>query len=222
MSTKACKPPSKPCVPFKHDFNDSFETPFLAYTHLLPIINHLKTLPTLQPDNLTVYDPYYCQGSASHRISQCYSCICINENRDFYADLNGISWPDHDYVVTNPPYSEDHKARCLEAVREKLGTRYGYAVLMPEYVKEKSYYREGVAGGEGREWVDFSVKPEVSYDYDHFEGKGFQRSPFKSAWFCRVRAEDWAAVEGNYVGVEGVTILRGDERAKKRKGPKKR
>ncbi|CAD7939810.1 unnamed protein product [Amoebophrya sp. A25] len=37
----------------------------------------------------------------------------INEKRDFYADIEKNVIPDYDLLVTNPPYSGDHKQRLL-------------------------------------------------------------------------------------------------------------
>lgn len=102
---------------------------------------------------------------------------------------------------------------------------------MPEYVKEKSYYRDKLfqpiseddeSDKSTQKWVDFIVLPSVVYDYVHFEGKGFSKSPFKSAWFCRVRGCDWESINSGYANFDGVNILLGGEGRKRRKGPKKR
>ena len=65
-----------------------------------------------------------------------------------------------------------------QALRGGIGNGggQGYAVLMPDYVKSKSYYRSGAGAGE---WVDFLILPDARYDYDHFDGKGYEESPFK-------------------------------------------
>eukprot|EP01045_Picozoa_sp_COSAG04_P000333 COSAG04_NODE_7_length_45988_cov_220.188869_18_plen_76_part_00 len=36
-----------------------------------------------------------------------------NRNEDFYAAIEDGRTPEHDVVVTNPPYSGDHAARLL-------------------------------------------------------------------------------------------------------------
>lgn len=49
--------------PFEVDYNDHFETPYIAYSDLLPFLNLLCDkifLKTLK--QLVVYDPYYCKG----------------------------------------------------------------------------------------------------------------------------------------------------------------
>ena len=77
----------------------------------------------------------------------------INENRDFYKDILNSAIPgksikrspdmfdsvnlEYDILVTNPPYSGEHKQRLLTFL-----TRTGkpFALLMPAYVATKSYW----------------------------------------------------------------------------------
>ena len=65
--------------------------------------------------SLTVYDPYYCKG----RVCDALAALglaresVINVNRDFYSDISKRTVPTHDVLLTNPPYSGDHKQRLL-------------------------------------------------------------------------------------------------------------
>merc|ERR1719384_564412 len=67
-----------------------------------------------------------------------------NECEDFYAVMEADNLPDHDVVVTNPPYSEaakggpNHIERLL-----KWCTRRSvpYLLNMPEYVASSGFYR---------------------------------------------------------------------------------
>lgn len=51
--------------------------------------------------------------------------------------------PKHDVLVTNPPYSGDHKKRCLEYCR---ASGKPWFLLVPNYVATKDYYRLAVLG----------------------------------------------------------------------------
>lgn len=59
--------------------------------------------------------------SCSHRVRTCVSphhshagfTNVYNRNEDFYAVVERGGVPEHDVLVTNPPYSADHMQRCL-------------------------------------------------------------------------------------------------------------
>ena len=40
-----------------------------------------------------------------------------NRNEDFYAAIEAGHTPEHDVLVTNPPYSGEHKRRLLQTTR---------------------------------------------------------------------------------------------------------
>ena len=61
--------------------------------------------------------------------------------------------------MTNPPFSEDHKERCL---RWALATRKPFALLLPAYVVERRWFRE--AFGDAK---PFFVAPQERYGFDH-------------------------------------------------------
>lgn len=85
-----------------------------AYQDIEPILSGLAGL--LHPTGaskalLTCYDPYYCQG----RVVRLLASLGFDESRvlnrmsDFYKDLEQGTVPEHDVLVTNPPFSGDHK-----------------------------------------------------------------------------------------------------------------
>ena len=76
--------------------------------------------------------------------------------------------------MTNPPFSEDHKERCL---RWALATRKPFALFLPAYVVERRWFRE--ACGDAR---PFFVAPAERYGFDHPLGAGADNSPFFSVW----------------------------------------
>lgn len=48
---------------FDVDYNDHFETPPVAYSDIVPMLKELATSLGKLPEDLIIYDPYYCQGA---------------------------------------------------------------------------------------------------------------------------------------------------------------
>jgi hypothetical protein len=72
---------------FETDYNDHFETPTIAYTDVSPAFAELCKLLGKVPQDLVIYDPYFCQGKMRQRLKDIGYPTVINENRDFYADV---------------------------------------------------------------------------------------------------------------------------------------
>jgi hypothetical protein len=181
-------------LPFETDYNDHFQTPFIAYQHLAPVL--LAAFGEAACDDsqkYTIYDPYYCTGSVPKLVYRslvsagdggqhsevnhpppfrnaaavAQRIAVVNAPRDFYADIASGAVPACDFIVTNPPYSGDHKIRCFRYLVDRLtgSSSYtagaasssssssssalhappqppidGYAVLLPSYCAGKSYY----------------------------------------------------------------------------------
>mmetsp|Transcript_8151 Transcript_8151/g.13736 ORF Transcript_8151/g.13736 Transcript_8151/m.13736 type:complete len:360 (-) Transcript_8151:16-1095(-) len=99
---------------FAVDYNDHFETPPTAYKDLSPVLEALAHCVCKTTAELTVYDPYWCEGSmVSHMRELGYENV-INRNRDFYMDIKKKNIPGYDVLVTNPPYSGEHKVNLLK------------------------------------------------------------------------------------------------------------
>lgn len=160
---------------FESDYNDHFETPVDAYRDILPALQCLSTSLHVPLRDLSLFDPYYCQGSMVERLRQLGLNNVINRNRDFYKDVRTKQLPAYDVLVTNPPYSADHKQRLLDflATADKP-----YALLLPAYIATKAYWS---AFSSGRQVI--YLCPPAKYQYDHPEGTGKEDSPFYSAWF---------------------------------------
>jgi hypothetical protein len=88
-------------------------------------------------------------------------CTVVNLPRDFYADIASSSVPPFSFVVTNPPYSSEHKSRCLNWLTDKLGglKGEGYACLLPKYCISKAYYASAVGRAEKEGFKTFVLNP---------------------------------------------------------------
>ena len=110
-----------------------------------------------------------------------------HEKRDFYKDLRENTVPKFDILVTNPPYSGDHKERFLEfAVNELCNSSRPFFLLMPNYIATKEYFRKTVLETKKVQDVYIVPSPGESYEYHHPEGTGKPLSPFESVWFTGV------------------------------------
>ena len=91
-----------------------------------------------------------------------------------------------DVLVTNPPYSGEHKPRLLQYL---ANVGKPFALLLPVYTATKSYWKEFAAtstssrqGGGDCPSVFYLIPPD-SYEYRHPEGTGKDIPPFFSSWF---------------------------------------
>jgi len=170
--------------PYKADYNDHFETPQQAYRDILPLLD------AIQPsrDKHSIYDPYFCNGRTKELLQGKYFGFSnvVHECRDFYKDIANNQVPAHDTLITNPPYSDHHKEKCIEFCLEQLKAKNRpFFVLMPNYVAAREYYRKQVENEDGKEDVVYLL-PSTPYEYDHPEGTGHTVSPFASIWYCGI------------------------------------
>ena len=82
-------------------------------------------------------DPYYCSGAMVAHMAAVGFPRVQNMCEDFYAVQRAERVPEHDVVVTNPPYSADHVERLLRWARDNGKP---FFLLMPNYVCAKPYY----------------------------------------------------------------------------------
>lgn len=161
---------------FEVDYNDHFETPLRAYEDLQPVLQAICNKTSKTSEQLIVYDPYYCQGKMlEHMKSLGYSNV-INRNRDFYRDITTKQIPAFDILVTNPPYSGEHKVRLLNYLRT---ADKPFALLLPAYIATKSYWKAFLDDGPRQALY---ILPPDYYHYLHPEGTGKALPPFYSAW----------------------------------------
>ena len=207
--------------PYRTDYNDHFETPARAYDDIYPLLEYVLTNKQKCKHNrsgssneATIYDPYYCAGRAGTLLNDLFqrhknkrlssaSIRIQHEKRDFYKDTKQKTVPNHDILVTNPPYSEDHKERCLEfAVNQLKEHGRPFFLLMPNYIAMKEYFRTIVLFGEGKKKriQTFYITPskQHQYEYDHPEGTGHKVSPFASVWFIGLSYTDNEVIKSTH------------------------
>ena len=135
---------------FDVDYNDHFETPKVAYEDIQPILNVIARAKGKKVGDLILYDPYYCAGGMVEMLTDLGYNKIINKNRDFYADITKKQIPDHDVLITNPPYSGEHKTKLLHYLLSTtlrdfpLGQAKPFALLLPIYTANKNYWKEFV------------------------------------------------------------------------------
>mmetsp|Transcript_15749 Transcript_15749/g.26291 ORF Transcript_15749/g.26291 Transcript_15749/m.26291 type:complete len:310 (+) Transcript_15749:81-1010(+) len=180
---------------FEVEYNDHFETPKIAYMDLIPVLLQAARDCNKTLSDLVVYDPYYCAGQMVNFLHELGVTNVINRNRDFYADVAEQNIPEHDILVTNPPYSGEHKQKLLQYLSQ---SDKPFCLLLPVYVATKSYWREFVASekvkkegksstssktGISPQLTELYLLPSISYEYNHPEGTGKDIPPFFSSWF---------------------------------------
>ena len=165
------------------DYNDHFETPLVAYQDILPLLDNTQK-GKKERGQRVVYDPYYCNGRTAEYLKQLGFERVVHAKRDFYCDIANQQVPEHHTLITNPPYSDTHKERCLEfCVKQFRLHKRPFFLLMPNYVAARSYYRRIL--GDIMKDVAYLI-PSSPYEYDHPEGTGHEIPPFASLWYCGI------------------------------------
>ena len=227
MSTSKKRKLWKPCFEYKVDYNDHFETPLCAYADILPLLDLLNQ----NRKQHVMYDPYYCNGRVAVLLRQLGFDRIIHAKRDFYKDVEENEVPEYDTLVTNPPYSENHKEKCIQfCIQQFLEEGRAFFLLMPNYVAAKSYFRTLLNDAGCMDDVAYVV-PATPYEYDHPEGTGHELPPFNSLWFVGIGKEKIRLMQDNWKpqtgGARFVTSLNDLEKwsvisMQKRPNPKQR
>jgi len=172
--------------PYEVDYNDHFETSQEAYQDIDRTLRYIAKGLNKAPSELRIYDPYYCAGGTIRKLRNLGYQYIHNEKKDFYEELREGRIPAYDVVVTNPPYSADHKERCLQWCS---ASGKPWLLLLPNYVATKEYFSNAVSKGDSNSALPFFVVPQTRYDYQHPEGTGHAQSPFVSFWFIGLSCE---------------------------------
>lgn len=206
--------------PFETDAGDHFETSAAAYSDAAPLLrfaarqrarrraDHESTVKESSA-RLRIYDPYFCSGRMTELLGRLGFPRVINRRRDFYQDVADGLVPRYDVLLTNPPYSADHKARLYEYVlgRQRLALESGvpepFMMLLPSWTVGKATHlkflralasinqAQGAVRECGREThLVFYVcgrgdggRP-AKYTFDHVRGAGLPQAPFFGVWIC--------------------------------------
>ena len=88
---------------------------------------------------LSVYDPYYCRGGVKHLASLLPEGSTVhNEPEDFYKVKREGRCPDHDVLLTNPPYSKDHIRRAVDYC---VSRKAPWLMLLPHNVMLRDWFQ---------------------------------------------------------------------------------
>lgn len=99
-------------LPFETESDEHCETDRRAYEDLVPVLNLMAEKLGKDPAELRIYDPYHCAGTVVKHVAKLGFLQVYNRCEDLYAVMAAGKVPDHDVLVTNPPYSGDH-VECL-------------------------------------------------------------------------------------------------------------
>jgi hypothetical protein len=119
--------------------DDHCETPLEAYQDISPLLSAFATSISKSPSNLSIYDPFFCEGSMVERLNSLGFQSVYNRKEDFYEVKKNLSrLPSFDLLLTNPPYSADHMDRLLHFCINEINVPF--CLLLPNYVYMKDYY----------------------------------------------------------------------------------
>lgn len=184
--------PALPRHPFSTDYLDHFETPFNAVADLLPALDLLCARLGRARGSLRVWDPFFCAGAMASHLATLGFASAIHRNEDFYALTAAKKEPPFDVLLTNPPYSGDHKARVLSYA---VASGKPFFLLLPAYCAGRAWWGACAATAA----PVFFAAPPLPYHFRHPQGTGKERPLFESLWYCSVGAgafplrERWAA-----------------------------
>lgn len=173
---------------FTPDPNDHCETSAIAYRHIAPILQLVAAAHQKPPASLRIWDPYYCAGSVQRHLKALGFPLVHNVNEDFYAVIASGRIPEHDVLITNPPYTADHVERFLSFA---VANRKPWFLLVPDYFANRPNYAPTL-----RSVRPFYLCPRERYHYWTPEGLrkghnsnghrnlalGRRNSPFVSYW----------------------------------------
>jgi len=168
---------------------DHAETPRRAYEHIAALLARIARALAKEPADLEIYDPYFCAGTMKAHLRAVGFPKVYNKKEDFYEMVRGGKVPQHDVVVTNPPYSLDHIPRIL---RWLVSNGRPWLLLVPNYVYMKDYYQPAL-GAAAYKRVAY-LTPPCRYTYEAprrvADGAGKVRksgdrktAPYMSFWY---------------------------------------
>mmetsp|Transcript_28245 Transcript_28245/g.39750 ORF Transcript_28245/g.39750 Transcript_28245/m.39750 type:complete len:383 (-) Transcript_28245:169-1317(-) len=199
---------------FEVDETDHCETPLEAYKDIVSILDYWAKCIGKNRADLVMYDPYYCSGGIKGRLGSLGFKNVLNENEDFYDNIEKGSIPEYDVLLTNPPYSGIHIEKLLkfasgstgrnksmkkyknrDSKNSVTGSQKPFLLLLPHFVYTKDYYKRIYPAGDDNLSHPFFLCPRSRYNYVppswvSEEGstsiaKGkVKTAPFPSFWYC--------------------------------------
>lgn len=174
-------------LPFVADPADHAETPAAAYEDVAPILRGLAATLGKQPAALRVWDPYYCTGAATRRLEAVGFPHVHHRCEDFYALIESGRIPEHDVLVTNPPYSSDHMQRLFAHC---VSSGKPWALLLPWTCVRKPWFRAHVEGGASVHYLvprrRYFFLPPASM---RAEGRERVTAPYETFWCLSLGSE---------------------------------
>jgi hypothetical protein len=167
--------------PFPTEYGDHFSTTSEALVDLATGLDILASRLNKTRATLRLYDPFYCDGSVKDRWGTLGFTSVLHDKRDFYADVTAGCVPDYDVLVTNPPYSSDHKERIVSFC---ASSGKPFCLLLPNYVATKLHYRTAISELVASQCAPVYFVPASRYRYLHPDGTGYPDSPFESIWYA--------------------------------------
>ena len=170
--------------PYPTDDDDHCETPIEAYQHIIELLEKLCSVLNKTPETLSIWDPYYCTGQMKIHLNKLGYTSIYNKCEDFYITRNNKQ-PEHDCILTNPPYSEDHMENLVNWCFQHNKPCF---LLMPNYVITKEYWLKKEVTQKGIQRICY-LAPKNRYLYSTPYGRRQRKSskftsPFKSLWYC--------------------------------------
>ena len=165
---------------------DHCETPRGAFADVAPLLEWLAGREgRAGRAGLRVYDPFFCEGAVRRHLGALGFRDVRNERVDFWAAAAAGQTPEHDVLVTNPPFSGDNIERLLDFCGgrgrggggEGAGARGGGGgaasaaaapgrkpclLLVPDFVCRKAYFQRAVAA---HGWAPLFVVPRSDYRF---------------------------------------------------------
>lgn len=202
--------PSEPIADGYHTYKadplDHAETDIRAYAHVKPSLELVAKHLSKPIAQLALWDPYFCKGAVVKRLAKIGFKKVHNVNEDFYAVIESGELPEHDVIISSPPYSGDHLERCLRFCH---GSKKAWCLLLPNWVESRPYFKQ-VLGDEADRV--FFIAPINRYTYwmpldlvkgrskPEWVGQDGGTSPYNSSWFIYLprlfpRRKMYAALE---------------------------
>lgn len=186
LRAEATTPVASRDHPFEVEAADHCETPFQAYQDIEPFLFRVALALKKPKDKLRIYDPYFCEGSVTKHLARLGFTNVHNANEDFYKCIDDGTIPEHDVLLTNPPYSGDHFRRILSFCG---ASKKPWLLLLPNFVCRKQYYQPAI-GGDGVSPLFLIPDPLKPYRYWAPGRKGFEErnlakgtTPFETFWY---------------------------------------